>query len=68
MYAERHLHDGSRVLAGVLAAGRSGGFSGVFSVKMWGPPPWGKGGEKMMEMLTEVCTRVLFLSNNSVYA
>ena len=37
----------------------AGGFSGGFSVKMWGAhAPWGKGGEKMMEMLTEVCTRV----------
>ena len=36
--------------------------SGGFSVKMSGTPPWGKGGGKMMEMLTEVCTRVDLVS------
>ena len=44
---------------------RAPGYSGELSVKMYGDT-LGKGGEKIMEMLTEVCTRVLFLSNNTV--
>ena len=37
------------------------GFSGgIFSQNMWGDI-LGKSGEKFMEMLTKVCTRVLFL-------
>ena len=35
---------------------------GDFQSKCGGPHPGGRGGEKMMEMLTEVCTRVDLVS------
>ena len=40
---------------------------GDFQSKCQGPT-LGKGGQKIMESLTEVCTIVLFLLNNTVYA
>ncbi len=64
----RRTHSTQHMPSGRLdfRAQGAGLYSGGFSVKnVWAPNP-GKGGEKMMEKLTEVCTRVLFLLNNTV--
>ena len=45
------------------------GFSGGFSVKMYGGPPWGRVGRKLWKCwLKFVPESILFLSNNTVYA